>query len=62
MNISPTNIKTYLSTLTPTQLNKEFTRVSNLYQGAQIRFLSDVSYESWQAHISLIEEEIKRRK
>ena len=61
MNISITNITTYLTTLTLTQLKKELTRVSNQYQGAQVRAMSDVSYEGWQKHISLIEEEIERR-
>lgn len=61
MNIHITNIQNYLSTLTSTQLKKELTRVSNLYQGAQVRYLSESSYQSWQAHITLIEEEIQRR-
>lgn len=61
MSIHITNIKSHLSTLTLSQLNKELIRVSNLYTGAQVRYLAESSYQDWQAHITLIEEEILRR-
>jgi hypothetical protein len=41
MNISPTNIKLHLTTLTPTQLNKELVRVEGQYEGAQISALTE---------------------
>lgn len=55
------NITNYLATLTDAQLERELERVRMQYQGLQIRYITDATYDRWQAHIELIEDEIGRR-